>query len=277
VTGSDLPRRVVGAYTALAGRWDTGGAAWNQPVATRLVSLARLAPGMHVLDAGCGAGAVTIPAARAVGPGGQVTGIDVAGPMLGRARQAALAQGITNTVFLNVDAAAPPFGPASFDAVLASMVVYLLADPGATLARWQKLLRPAGLLAFTWVLAEDPAWEPVFAAVDGFMPDGREGWSTFWRRHGWASPSHAEALLAGFGDVRTVAEPVTTRYQSARHWWESSWTQAPALAWRHIPPGMRDQARRVAFKILRGVGEPGGTLTRVRTVCYTVARLPAQR
>jgi SAM-dependent methyltransferase len=273
VTGDDLPRRVPGAYATLARRWDTSGAAWNRPVAARLVGLAGLAPGMHVLDAGCGAGAVTIPAARAVAPGGQVTGIDVAGPMLSRARRAARAEGLTNTVFLNVDAASPPFRPASFDAVLASMVVYLLADPGATLARWRDLLRPGGVLAFTWVIAEDPGWEPVFAAVDGFLPDGRQGWSAFWRRHQWATAGHAEALLDGYRDVSTVAEPVTTCYESPDHWWASSWTQAPALAWRHIPPSRRGQARDVTFKILQGLRGPDGTLTRVRTVCYTVARL----
>jgi ubiquinone/menaquinone biosynthesis C-methylase UbiE len=54
-------------------------------------------------------------------------------------------------VFLNVDASEPSFGPASFDAVLASFVVYLLADPGAALARWRNLLRPGGILAFTFV------------------------------------------------------------------------------------------------------------------------------
>jgi len=89
VSGSDLTARVAGAYTTLAPRWDTSGAAWNQPVAARLLDLTGLAPGMHVLDVGCGAGAVSIPAARAVAPGGRVIGIDLAAPMLTRARDAA--------------------------------------------------------------------------------------------------------------------------------------------------------------------------------------------
>ena len=138
---------------------------------------------MCVLDVGCGAGAVSIPAARAVAPGGRVTGIDLAGPMLTRARQAALAEGLTNVVFLNVDASEPSFGPASLDAVLASFVVYLLADPAATVARWRNLLRPGGILAFTWVIAEDSRLEPVYAAVDEFLPDGQEGWNAFRKRH----------------------------------------------------------------------------------------------
>jgi ubiquinone/menaquinone biosynthesis C-methylase UbiE len=272
VTGSDLTARVAGAYSTLAPRWDTSGAAWNQPVATRLLDLAGLAPGMRVLDVGCGAGAVSIPAARAVGPGGRVTGIDLAGPMLTRARQAALAEGLTNVVFLNVDASEPSFRAASFDAVVASFVVYLLADPGATLARWRDLLRPNGLLAFTWVIAEDSRLEPVYAAVDEFLPDGQEGWNAFRRRHGWTSVGHVESLLDGCRDVRTIVEPVTTRYASPEHWWESSWTQAPALAWSHIPDGRRDQARDAAFKALERLRGDDGSIARVRMVCYTLAR-----
>jgi hypothetical protein len=83
---------------------------------------------------------------------------------------------------------------------------------------------------------------------------------------------HAEALLDGCRDVRTVVEPVTTRYESPEHWWESSWTQAPALVWRHIPVGRRDQARGVAFKALEGLRDGDGSIARVRTVCYTLAR-----
>jgi hypothetical protein len=86
--------------------------------------------------------------------------------------------------FLNADASAAPFRTASFDAVLASLVVYLLADPGATVARWRNLL---------------------------------QGWNAFRQRHGWTSVGLAEALLDGYGDVRTVAEPVATRYESPDH------------------------------------------------------------
>jgi len=79
------PDDVRDAYSILAPRFDTAGAPWNVPVARRLVELAGLEPPMHVLDVGCGAGAATIPAALAVHPGGMVTGIDNAAPMLDRA------------------------------------------------------------------------------------------------------------------------------------------------------------------------------------------------
>jgi len=63
------------------GFWDRFGAATVERV--------RLVPGQAVVDLCCGAGASAIPAARAVGPGGRVVGVDVAAPLLesaGRAR-----------------------------------------------------------------------------------------------------------------------------------------------------------------------------------------------
>jgi SAM-dependent methyltransferase len=273
-TGDDVAGHVTGTYAALAGEWDTSGAAWNQPVAARLVELARLTPPMRVLDAGCGAGAATIAAARAVTPGGQVTGIDVAAPMLDRARREAVAAGLASVVsFERADAADPPFAPASLDAVLASMLVYLLPDPAAALARWRDLLRPGGVLGFSWVVAEDPAWDPVYAAVDAFVPDGREGWRAFTRRRPWGSGSTAARRLpARLSSVTTTAEPVVTRYDSPRHWWASSWTQAPRLTWQHIPPDRREAARDAAFGLLEDLRQPGRTLARTRTVGYIAAR-----
>jgi ubiquinone/menaquinone biosynthesis C-methylase UbiE len=269
-TTGQMTAQVSEAYTAMAGRWDTAGAAWNQPVAERLVDLAGIAPPMRVLDVGCGAGAVSLRAARAVRPGGHVTGIDVAAPMLARARAEAAAAGLDNATFEQADAMAPPFGPGRFDAVLGSCVVYLLPDPAGAVARWLTLLRPGGVLGFTWVVAEDPAWEPVFDAVDAFMPDGQPGWNTYWRR--WVSPAEAEAILAGYTAVHTVAEPVTTRYASPEHLWESCWTQAPRLVWQHIPAERRDAARDAAFALMDPIRAADGSYPRVRTTCYTTAR-----
>lgn len=266
-----MTANVTAAYTALGPRWDTSGASWNQPVAARLVALASLAPPMQVLDAGCGAGAATVLAAAAVTPGGHVTGIDVSGTMIDRARQRAAAEGLDNITLHRADAMAPPFGPGSFDAIVASLVVYLLPGPAAAAARWRTLLVPGGVLAFSWVLAEDPAWEPVFDAVDAFVPRGKPTWAATWRR--WKNTPDAEAILGrGYSMIATTAEPVTTRYTSAGHWWESSWTQAPAKAWQHIPPARRGDARAAAYAALAPLAGPGGTLTRVRTTCYTTAR-----
>jgi SAM-dependent methyltransferase len=255
------------AWSALASRWDTSGAAWNGPVAERLVQLAGLGPGMSVLDVGCGAGAATIPAARAVSPG-TVTGVDSAAAMVVRARREAAQAGIRNAIFACEDASALPYPAASFDAVISSLVVAYLPGPATALHGWHYLLRSGGTLAFSWVQAEDPAWTPVFEAVDRFLPPDRR-WSPRAKR--W-SVADVEGLLPPGLDVTTSTDPVTTGYQSMAHWWASSWTQAPALSWSHIPPMARNEARQAAFAVLAGLAGCDGWLERTRTVSYTVAR-----
>jgi SAM-dependent methyltransferase len=57
------------------------------PIRELLLERAQLQPGERVLDVGCGSGPSTAAAARAVHPGGMVTGIDIAAPMIAAARQ----------------------------------------------------------------------------------------------------------------------------------------------------------------------------------------------
>ncbi len=47
-----------------------------------------LQPGEHVLDVGCGAGALSLAAADLVGDAGSVTGVDISAPLLTVARYA---------------------------------------------------------------------------------------------------------------------------------------------------------------------------------------------
>jgi O-methyltransferase/aklanonic acid methyltransferase len=203
-----------------------------------------------------------------VGPGGSVVGIDLAEAMLARARKAT--EDLANVTIQRGDAAAPPFARGSFDAVLASLVVYLLRDPAAAARRWLCLLRPGGVVGFSWVLAEDPRFEAAYDAVDHYVPRGLPTWGETWRR--WSSAEAAEAMLPdGFEKIQTKTEGVETRYQGLAHWWQSSWLQGPRLAWQHVPPSRRDDARQAAFNILMPLLRDDGTLTRVRTTCYTTA------
>jgi ubiquinone/menaquinone biosynthesis C-methylase UbiE len=51
--------------------------------------LPHLAPGMHVVDVGCGPGTITLDLARLVGPDGQVIGVDSAPEAVEAAQTAA--------------------------------------------------------------------------------------------------------------------------------------------------------------------------------------------
>ena len=69
----------------------------------------RLRPGEHVLDLGSGAGLDAIVAARAVSPGGAVTGLDMAEAMVAKAPRAAELTDTPNVSFERGDAESMPF------------------------------------------------------------------------------------------------------------------------------------------------------------------------
>src|SRR5205814_2473708 len=77
----------------------------TRPLAERLIALAALSPGERVLDVGTGTGVVGLTAAREVGAGGAVLGIDLSAGMLGFAAAKAARSGLT-----------PPFEARRMDA-----------------------------------------------------------------------------------------------------------------------------------------------------------------
>src|ERR1700761_4655901 len=87
--------------------WDgPGGQAWvdrqaqldamMQPVTAALLAFAAPQPGERVLDVGCGCGGPTLAFARAVGPEGSVSALDISGPMIGCAIRRGRAEGVRN-------------------------------------------------------------------------------------------------------------------------------------------------------------------------------------
>jgi ubiquinone/menaquinone biosynthesis C-methylase UbiE len=264
---------LIATFEDAAPRYDSSGARFAGPVADELVARAVLRPGDDVLDIGCGAGAVTIRCAEAVAPGGRVTSLDLSDAMLRRTAAEAAVRGFGHVLTRRGDASRPPFAPASFDAVLASLVLYLLPDAGQALRNWLDVLKPDGTLGFSWGVRPDPRWSPVFAAVDAFAKAA--GFESYVRRLG--SPGELTAQLAalGYTGIEVAVRTIDVHYTGPRQWWQASWAEAPRLAWQHIPDADRDAARRAAFARLDRMREPDGTLVRHVQMAFATATRPA--
>jgi ubiquinone/menaquinone biosynthesis C-methylase UbiE len=267
---------VIAGFDAAAARYDNQGVTFFTEIAGRLLEQAGLKAGDRVLDLGCGAGALTFPAASAVGREGAVTGIDLSAQMLKRAAAVCAGLDLNNVTLARADALHPPYAAGSFDAVLGSMMIFLLADPRAAAQAWLKLLRPGGTLAFSWNVAEDERWRPVVAAVDAHVPSGG-GFETLLHHPPFGSTADVETMLsdAGFTAITTAARAGEARYAGPRQWWAVSWSQAPRIPWGRIPHHEQITARNDAFRLLDGLRDPDGTLIRRSVIGYTVARRPA--
>lgn len=114
----------------------------------RLFMDAGLAPGMRVLDVGCGRGDVTLLAAKLVGAQGEVVDIDRDLGALETARERVRQMGLPQVTFVGGDFAA--IGPEQgvFDAAVGRRVLMYQADPGAALRAVVRVLRPGALVVF---------------------------------------------------------------------------------------------------------------------------------
>lgn len=139
-------RRVHGSSRRAARRLEAQ-ARLFEPLTEFVLRRAGVTSGMRVLDAGCGAGAVSMLAARLVGDDGDVTGIDVSARAVAAAAAAARARGLRNVRFERRN-----FGSLAatrdFDAVIGRFVLMHVADPVAAIWRLAGTVRDGGILAF---------------------------------------------------------------------------------------------------------------------------------
>ncbi|MCH8109308.1 MAG: class I SAM-dependent methyltransferase [Chloroflexi bacterium] len=154
--------RVGWRYTELAIRAD-----FDERAQYVDMLIERLPAGAKVLDLGCGAG---VPTTRQLASHFDVTGVDISGRQIDRARY-----NVSNATFMQADMAALDFSPASFDAITAFYsIIHLPRDEQPKLlqsiATW---LRPEGLLVATMgVESTEAGFEELWLGASMF-------WSSF--------------------------------------------------------------------------------------------------
>lgn len=134
----------------------------SAPVTERMLELAELRPGMHVLDLATGKGVPLLPIAEAVGPSGRVLGVDPSAAALKVTQARADQAGLTNVELQAVGAEAFEAPPASFDAATSRWGLFALEDPVAVLRRVGRALKPgAPLVVALWSEYERISWYSV--------------------------------------------------------------------------------------------------------------------
>lgn len=118
------------------------------PWANDLVDFAALQPGDRVVDIACGTGIVARTAARRVGPGGSVIGLDLSTPMLEAARSAAMAEGVS-IEWQEGSAVKLSLVDEAVDIVLCQQGLQFFPDRSAALSEMHRVLRRGGRVALS--------------------------------------------------------------------------------------------------------------------------------
>jgi SAM-dependent methyltransferase len=116
------------------------------PLGLRAIEALSPRIGDAVLDVGCGAGQSVLQLADRVGPGGRVTGVDIAPLALEVARRRAT--GHSQVDFIECDALTIALPERSIDCVFSRFGVMAFHDPVATFSNFRRMMRPSGRLAF---------------------------------------------------------------------------------------------------------------------------------
>ena len=126
---------------------DEQGRAFEDQMAARDVGtyadflLPYLGPDSHVLDLGCGDGALSVGLASKVG---RVTALDILPEDFAEAREYAAAQRLDHLTFVTGDATRLSFDDRTFDAVFCHSVLEAGPDPAVVLAETWRVLKPGG-------------------------------------------------------------------------------------------------------------------------------------
>lgn len=115
----------------------------------------QLKSGDHLLDLGCGAGALTLRAAQLVAPTGRVTAVDISDEMLSVLASRAGAMRLENIITLHGRAEAIPERENSQDTVVASLSLMFVLDKSVAAREIARVLRPGGrFVAAVWAVPD---------------------------------------------------------------------------------------------------------------------------
>ena len=160
----------ISMYNNRATVYDSSTGGWHAELGSDFVEWVAAAPGASVLDLACGTGLVTTPAAKAVGRGGIVIGVDITPGMLREAKSKKLDENCAAIEWVEDDITSLNDIEAiqsivrcqgGFDVISCCSALVLLPDAGLAIKHWATFLKPGGKMIID-VPTEDKTLQHLF-------------------------------------------------------------------------------------------------------------------
>lgn len=215
------------------------------PVADQLVNLLEIRSGDRVLDLATGTAEAALRAARL---GATVTGIDIAEPMLAKARERVSEEGL-QVAFDQGDVEYLPYEDACFDVLLSNFGMIFAPDHANVAAEVARVACPGARLGFT-------AWKPnsklgeLYRRFTENPIDGREAYE-------WGREDHVEDMLGDDFELEFEDGTLWLEAESGEEIWKLFSESAPPVI--SLIAQLDDQGREEFHKAFVELYETYGT------------------
>lgn len=220
MTEESAQARAQRTYNSAADFFDLPALGFWHRFGQATVDRLELSPRDRVLDVCCGAGASALPAARLVGPTGQVLAVDLADNLLEVGRAKARAEALGNVEFRHADML--DLGPdtGSFDAVVCVFGIFFAPEIPVAIRKLWRLVRPGGRLAITtWgPRIFEPAMSYFWEAVAQHRPELVQSYQP-WDRITDVDTLRGVLAEGGVASAEIEAEDGVHPLAAADDWW----------------------------------------------------------
>ena len=198
---------VLGTHDAEIERLQLQHGVWRQHVRD-CWQRAGLAPGMHVVDIGCGPGFASADLAEVVGEHGRVTGIERSERFIAYATRHCRMRGAENVNMVMADVMEEDLPVTDADAVWCRWLAIFVSDPALLVRKMAGMLKPGGKLIFhEYVHYETYQSVPPSARIEEFIAHVMRSWRDFGGEPNVARylPAHLAAAGCRVRETRPIS------------------------------------------------------------------------
>jgi ubiquinone/menaquinone biosynthesis C-methylase UbiE len=211
-------------FDGAAERYDREGPRVFEKFGAHLIEWINLQPGMRVLDAATGKGAVLVPAAQRVGANGHVIGIDLSNEMIVQTAHLARELGLSNVETRKMDAEQLEFADESFDCVTCAFSLFFFPSMNVALTEMRRVLKKDGRIGIALFGGAPAPFTPAW----GIFAEQARAYGIAVRTPQKVVYSAEDVLSllsqAGFGNTQIQSETYDIVYTNVEDWWAFQFT-----------------------------------------------------